>query len=124
MAGYPNPEVGIHRGRLHMILYNEAIARLGADRIIADRRCVGVEQHAAGVRALVQETSTGRALPPAEGAILIACDGVNSALRKQFYPQDAVAFSGINTWRGVTRRKPILGGRSYMRIGSILTARS
>jgi 2-polyprenyl-6-methoxyphenol hydroxylase-like FAD-dependent oxidoreductase len=32
-------------------------------------------------------------------------------------------FTGINTWRGVTRRKPILGGRSYLRIGSILTGK-
>src|SRR5918998_1498397 len=39
------------------------------------------------------------------------------------YPEDAVAFAGINTWRGVTRRKPILTGRSYIRVGSILTGK-
>ena len=54
---------------------------------------------------------------------MIACDGVNSALRKQFYPDDAVAFAGINTWRGITRRKPFLTGRSYTRTGSILTGK-
>jgi 2-polyprenyl-6-methoxyphenol hydroxylase-like FAD-dependent oxidoreductase len=32
-------------------------------------------------------------------------------------------FGGINTWRGVTRHKPILTGRSYMRVGSILTGK-
>ena len=32
-------------------------------------------------------------------------------------------FTGINTWRGVTRHKPILTGRSYLRIGSILTGK-
>jgi 5-methylphenazine-1-carboxylate 1-monooxygenase len=55
--------------------------------------------------------------------VAIACDGINSAIRKQFYPGDKVAFTGINTWRGVTRRKPILGGRTYMRVGSILTGK-
>jgi 2-polyprenyl-6-methoxyphenol hydroxylase-like FAD-dependent oxidoreductase len=55
--------------------------------------------------------------------VVVACDGVNSAIRKQFYPDDRVVFSGINTWRGVTRRKPILGGRTYMRVGSILTGK-
>ena len=55
--------------------------------------------------------------------VVIACDGINSAIRKQFYPDDEVAFAGINTWRGVTRRKPILTGRSYMRVGSILTGK-
>jgi 5-methylphenazine-1-carboxylate 1-monooxygenase len=34
-----------------------------------------------------------------------------------------VVFTGINTWRGVTRHKPILTGRSYLRIGSILTGK-
>jgi 2-polyprenyl-6-methoxyphenol hydroxylase-like FAD-dependent oxidoreductase len=34
-----------------------------------------------------------------------------------------VAFNGINTWRGVTRHKPILTGQSYMRIGSIDTGK-
>jgi hypothetical protein len=33
------------------------------------------------------------------------------------------AFAGINTWRGVTRRAPILDGRTYIRIGSILTGK-
>ncbi len=54
---------------------------------------------------------------------MIACDGINSAIRKQFYPDDKVSFAGINTWRGVTRRKPILTGRTYMRVGSILTGK-
>jgi 2-polyprenyl-6-methoxyphenol hydroxylase-like FAD-dependent oxidoreductase len=55
--------------------------------------------------------------------VAIACDGINSVIRKQFYPHDKLAFAGINTWRGVTRRKPILGGRTYMRVGSILTGK-
>ena len=53
---------------------------------------------------------------------MIACDGVNSAIRRQLVG-DSVVFTGINTWRGVTRHKPILTGRSYLRIGSILTGK-
>src|SRR6185369_16135744 len=33
LAGYPLPEVGLHRGRLHTILYEAACERLGAARI-------------------------------------------------------------------------------------------
>ena len=33
-AGYQYPEVGIHRGRLHLILYEAARERLGADAIV------------------------------------------------------------------------------------------
>jgi 2-polyprenyl-6-methoxyphenol hydroxylase-like FAD-dependent oxidoreductase len=122
-AGYPYPEVGIHRGRLQMVLYRAALARLGANRIKINHNCLAVEQDLAGATALLEETSSGRPLPPARGSVVIACDGVNSTVRRQFYPKERVAFSGINTWRGVTRRKPILGGRSYMRIGSIFTGK-
>jgi flavin-dependent dehydrogenase len=55
--------------------------------------------------------------------IAVACDGVNSAVRKQLFPDDKVCFAGINTWRGVTVHKPILSGKSYMRIGSIDTGK-
>jgi 5-methylphenazine-1-carboxylate 1-monooxygenase len=67
--------------------------------------------------------STGRALEPVRAAAVIACDGVNSTIRRRFYPDEQVAFVGINTWRGVTRHPPILTGRSYLRVGSILTGK-
>src|SRR6185295_12079063 len=70
-----------------------------------------------------KETTTGAQLPEVRGTLLLACDGVNSAVRRQFYPNERLAFAGINTWRGVTRRKPILGGRTYMRVGSIETGK-
>ena len=48
-AGYQYPEVGIHRGRLHMILYAAAQERLGTEAIATDHDCTGVEQDDAGV---------------------------------------------------------------------------
>lgn len=122
-AGYRYPEVGIHRGRLHMILYLAALRKLGPDRILTDRDCIGLEQDEDGVTLAFRETSSERMLAPVRASVVIACDGVNSAIRKIFYPGEQVAFAGINTWRGVTRRKPILTGRSYMRVGSILTGK-
>src|SRR3984957_16397168 len=122
-AGYPFPELGIHRGRLHMALYRAALGALGAAEVVIDRQCVAVEQADSGVTLRLRETSTGKMLDPVSAEIAIGCDGINSALRKQFYPDEKVAFAGINTWRGVTRRKPILTGRSYMRIGSIRTGK-
>jgi 5-methylphenazine-1-carboxylate 1-monooxygenase len=121
-AGYPYPEVSIHRGRLHLILLRAAVARLGG-AVVTDRECVGVEQDEAGVTLRFRETTSDRMLDPVRAGVAIACDGINSALRKQFYPDDAVAFAGINTWRGITRHKPFLGGRSYTRTGSILTGK-
>jgi len=122
-GGYPFAEYGIHRGKLHRILYDAAVERLGADRILTDHRCLRVDQDERGVTAHFVETSSGRALPAARGDIAIACDGINSAVRGQFYPEEKLAFAGINTWRGVTRHAPILGGRTYMRVGSIETGK-
>jgi 5-methylphenazine-1-carboxylate 1-monooxygenase len=123
LAGHAFAEVGLHRGRLHKTLHDAARERLGPDRIITDRDCVGVEQDETGATLHFRETSTGRSVAPVRALAVIACDGVNSTLRKSFYPDERLAFAGINTWRGVTRRKPILGGRAYLRIGSILTGK-
>jgi 5-methylphenazine-1-carboxylate 1-monooxygenase len=123
LAGYQYPEVGIHRGRLHLILYRAALARLGPDAVVTGRECLSVTQDDSGVTLAFRDTVSGETLPPLRAAAAIACDGINSAIRKQFYPDDAVKFAGINTWRGITRRKPILTGRSYMRVGSILTGK-
>jgi 2-polyprenyl-6-methoxyphenol hydroxylase-like FAD-dependent oxidoreductase len=122
-AGYNYPEVGIHRGRLHLTLYKAALARLGGDAITTDRTCVGVEQSAGSATVRFIETSTGRTAESFTADAVIACEGINSAIRKQFYPDEQVAFAGINTWRGTTRRKPILTGRSYLRVGSIRTGK-
>jgi 5-methylphenazine-1-carboxylate 1-monooxygenase len=121
-AGYAFPEIGIHRGKLHRVLYEAVRERLGASRIHLDHRCVAVEQDAAGAT-LRFVSSSGAVLPGVRADVVVACDGVNSALRRQFYPEERLAFGGINTWRGVTLHEPILTGKTYMRVGSIETGK-
>jgi 2-polyprenyl-6-methoxyphenol hydroxylase-like FAD-dependent oxidoreductase len=122
-AGYSYPEVGIHRGTLHRILFDAAVRELGAENVVLNRRCVGLDQDADRVTLHFEETTTGEAAEPVSARIALACDGVNSAVRRHFYPDEELAFEGINTWRGVARGKPILGGHTYIRIGSIKTGK-
>jgi 2-polyprenyl-6-methoxyphenol hydroxylase-like FAD-dependent oxidoreductase len=122
-AGYEYPEVGIHRGRLHTALYQTALERLGAECIHVNRKCVGFEQTGDGVQISFAETSSGATVEPVSADIAIACDGVNSTVRKQIYPDDAVVFTGINTWRGTSVRKPFLSGRTYVRVGTLATGK-
>ena len=122
MRRYKLPEVGIHRGRLHGILLAAARDRLGPDAVLCDHQLVGLEQAESGVTLHFKDIR-GAQRAPVSADVVIACDGVNSAVRRIFYPDESVAYTGINTWRGVTRRKPILGGRTYMRIGSIKTGK-
>jgi 5-methylphenazine-1-carboxylate 1-monooxygenase len=121
-AGYEVPELGMHRGKLHGVLYRAALQRLGAGRVHLDHRCVGLQQDGAQVTLAFQD-GQGRLRPAVDADVVIACDGVNSAVRRQFYPDEKPAFAGINTWRGVTVHKPILTGKSYLRVGSIDTGK-
>ena len=121
-AGYQVPEIGIHRGKLHRALLAAVRQRLGFDHVHLNHRGVGIEQDEQGATISFQNAA-GEALPPVRADVVVACDGVNSALRRQFYPGEKVAFAGINTWRGVTVHKPILTGKSYLRIGSIETGK-
>ncbi len=122
-AGYPLPEIGIHRGKLHRILFDAAVRRLGPDRVLTNHRCAGISQDDAGATIAFVRSSDGGALPPVACDLVVACDGIHSGIRRQFYPAEKLAFAGINTWRGVTRHAPILTGKTYMRIGSIKTGK-
>ena len=122
-AGYRYPELGIHRGRLHAVMYKAALAQLGPGRIVTNRACTSLGQDATGVTLHFRETSTGAAAGSVRADIVVGCDGINSAVRRHFYPRERLAFAGINTWRGVSRHAPIQGGRSYMRVGSLHTGK-
>jgi 5-methylphenazine-1-carboxylate 1-monooxygenase len=117
-AGHQWPHFSIHRGDLHQVLLDAVRERLGADHFITGHRCIGVEQSDAGVTARFVGPDGG-ALEPQKGDVLVACDGIHSAVRAQFYPDEApFVYRGINLWRGVTRHKPYLTGRSIARIGA------
>lgn len=118
-GGYQYPHFSVHRAALHEVLLNAVRERLGGEAIVTGHRCVGVEQDAFGVTARFAEQN-GRPAAAARGDLLIACDGIHSAVRKQFYPDEgAPVFHGINMWRGVTRGQPFLSGASATRIGAL-----
>ena len=94
-------------------------ARLGVESFITGQRCIGVEQDDAGVTArFVGPDGSGREAA-VQRPLRFACDGIHSAVRAQFYPDEGpFAYRGINMWRGVTRMPPYLTGRSIARIGA------
>jgi 5-methylphenazine-1-carboxylate 1-monooxygenase len=117
-AGYDYPQFSIHRGDLQMVLLEAFKSRAGADRILTDHHCVGVEQDDHGVTlhfAVGTNDAVGKSV---RGRAAIACDGINSVIRRQFFPDEGEPrYSGVNMWRGVTRWKPILSGASMTRAG-------
>jgi 2-polyprenyl-6-methoxyphenol hydroxylase-like FAD-dependent oxidoreductase len=116
-AGYDVPQLSIHRGDLQGVLLAEVRRRIGNERVIAGHACVQVVNEADGVRVRFRDPA-GNALPDATGAVAVACDGIHSAVRKQFYPDEGPPrYSGVNMWRGVTKHRPILTGASMVRAG-------
>src|SRR6202171_2454564 len=117
-AGYEHPQFSIHRGDLQLVLRDAFIARAGADRLATSHHCIAVEQDERGVSVGFSDGPGGSTRSTIRGRVAIACDGINSAVRKQFFPGEGEPrYSGVNMWRGVARWKPILSGASMVRAG-------
>ena len=117
-AGYDHPQFSIHRGDLQMVLLDAFVSRAGRDRLITGRHCTAVKQDETGVTISFSDGPGGASVGSIRSGVVIACDGINSVIRKQFYPNEGEPrYSGVNMWRGVTRWKPILSGASMVRAG-------
>jgi len=118
-AGYHWPQYSVHRGKLQMLMYQAALERMGEGVIRTGIKVTGYRNHADGrhVTALLQNRA-GECFE-AEGSILIAADGLHSAVRQQMHPaQPPIQWGGAIMWRGVTRGKPIRTGASFVGLGT------
>jgi 2-polyprenyl-6-methoxyphenol hydroxylase-like FAD-dependent oxidoreductase len=117
-AGYEHPQFSIHRGDLQMILLDAFRARAGHDRLLTSHHCIAADQDEAGVSVHFADAPGSASRRTVRGRAVIACDGINSAIRKQLFPAEGEPrYSGVNMWRGVTRWKPMLSGASMVRAG-------
>ncbi len=118
LAGYRWPQYSVHRGQLQMLLYQAVCDRLGPDAVRLGQRITGFRQHDAGVTALVESRDGERS--EVEGALLVAADGLHSAVRAQMYPQQPpIQWGGAIMWRGTTPGVPIRTGASFVGVGSL-----
>ena len=124
MAGYAWPQFSIHRGYLQRILYDAVVARLGPESVSLGWQCTGFTDNGADVTAEFSDTATGRPRPAQRGTVLVGCDGVHSAVRKQLYPDEGEPrYSGVNMWRGVALWEPFLSGATFARVGWLATGK-
>jgi 5-methylphenazine-1-carboxylate 1-monooxygenase len=115
-AGYHWPQYSVHRGALQMLLYEAAVERLGAAHIHTD---------AAAVRVDTSETSAEVTFRKRDGQLItdradvvVAADGIHSALRAQFYPKEGPPkWCRRILWRGMTESTPFWGGRTMIMAG-------
>jgi len=115
-AGYEFPQFSIHRGDLQQGLLDAFLSRAGTDRVVTGWRCNRVDAET-GI-AYFESSTTGKSLEAQRGDVVVSCEGIHSAVRKQLYPQEGPPkYAGINMWRGVTRWPRILTGASMVRVG-------
>jgi 2-polyprenyl-6-methoxyphenol hydroxylase-like FAD-dependent oxidoreductase len=112
-AGYNWPQYAAHRGQLHMLLYHEVLARLGADAIRLGAKVSEYQQTSDGVSVLLDNGDHLSA------RLLIGADGIHSAVRAQMHPDQApIHWGGTIMWRGTVRAKPLRTGSSFVGIGT------
>lgn len=115
-AGYHWPAYSVHRGQLHMLLYNEVIRRAGPDAVQTGWRATEFKTVGDEV-VLGLEDKTGNT-KTVRGAVLVGADGIHSAIRQQMQPDEGPPqWGGAMLWRGTTQAKTFLSGASMALIG-------
>lgn len=114
-AGYPVPQVSIHRGKLQVALFNAAKARLGADKVLTGHRLVAVDD-GSPVAATFERPDGSRVTVEAD--VLVGADGIHSTLRRLRYPDEGLPrYGGRILWRAISRAKPFMTGASMIMAG-------
>ena len=117
-AGYKWPQFSIHRGALQQILLDTAIERLGTANVLTSHHITDWAETEDGIRADFIDRATGQPAGSYDGTLLIAADGIHSAIRQKLYPQEgAPIWNGRILWRGITKAKPFLTGRTMIMAG-------
>lgn len=113
-AGYAVPQISIHRGYLQLLLLDAVKERLGEDHIHLNHAFTSFRENDAAVTAhfVRRRDNDARAdIPSFTSDVLIAADGINSTVRKHFYPNEGPPrFSGRILWRACTETEPFLTG--------------
>ncbi|MDP3526768.1 MAG: flavin-dependent oxidoreductase, partial [Hoeflea sp.] len=115
-AGYNWPQLSVHRGKLQLMLMDVVRDRLGSDAVATGWKATGYSQDRNGVTLTLAnrkgETRTER------GSLLVAADGIHSAIRAQMHPGEGPpVWGGAVLWRATSRARPFLTGASMAMAG-------
>jgi 5-methylphenazine-1-carboxylate 1-monooxygenase len=117
-AGYHWPQYSVHRGRFQMLLLDAAKEMMGEQNIHTGYHLQTCKNSGSNISATFTDRKINETIIK-EADLLIGADGVHSAVRKQFYPNEgAPEFSGIILHRGTARAKPFLSGSSMIMAGN------
>ena len=117
-AGYKWPQFSIHRGVLQQILLDAVIDRLGQGAILTSHHIKDWQAGETGVRADFLDRAAGTDAGSYDGELLIAADGIHSAIRERLFPDEGPPlWNGRILWRGITESNAFLSGRTMIMAG-------
>jgi 2-polyprenyl-6-methoxyphenol hydroxylase-like FAD-dependent oxidoreductase len=117
-AGYKWPQYAVHRGQLHMLLYDTLVARAGVDAVRLGAKVTGYERRGDG-GVVARVTGGDGTRKEVAARLLIGADGIHSAIRAQMYPdQPPIHWGGAVMWRGTVRAKPLRTASSFVGLGT------
>jgi 2-polyprenyl-6-methoxyphenol hydroxylase-like FAD-dependent oxidoreductase len=115
-AGFEAPQVSLSRGALHYGLLAAVEDRIGASRVMRDRKLTGFTQTADAIVARFIDAAGSDDVIEAD--ILVCADGIHSAARSALYPDEgAPLYSGRTLWRATSFAKPYLTGATMIMAG-------
>jgi 5-methylphenazine-1-carboxylate 1-monooxygenase len=110
-AGYPWPQLSVHRGVLQEVLLDAVRQRVGPDAVRLGRRLAGIDTDGPRPVAVFEDG-------PVEADLVVAADGIHSAARAERYPDEGpLLWNGSLLWRGVAEVPPVLDGRTMVWAG-------
>ena len=116
-AGYNVPQFSVHRGELQKLLYDTLIERSKKSSVSLGARATGFKNLSSSVQLQYFKKNTKKN-EIFYGHILVACDGINSNIRKQLFPNEGdPLWNGAILWRGLTTASPFRTGASMVMIG-------
>jgi 5-methylphenazine-1-carboxylate 1-monooxygenase len=114
-AGYPVPQISIHRGTLQMTLLEALRGALGDDHVFTGHRFVSVDG-TSPVTAMFERTDGSTVATEAD--LFVAADGIHSTLRRLRYPDEGLPhYGGRILWRAISRAKSFLTGATMIMAG-------
>jgi len=117
-AGYRWPQFSVHRGLLQQMLFDVVVERLGAGHVLVSHHLADWRETATGVQADFIDRATGRPAGSYDGTVLIAADGIHSAVREKLFPDEGPPlWNGRILWRGITEAEAFLSGRTMIMAG-------
>ena len=123
-AGYNWPQYSIHRGKLLGLLHRSVQSRLGDDRIHTGHKVINCGSSSkdgawADFHVRKDGDADSKKITTITADLIVGCDGVHSNIRKTLTEEGGPRWMGITMLRGLTRMKPILGGRTMTIVGPI-----